>query len=80
MRSITVIVTFLAVLFLACTNREADGLAVVVTPDGKRTIDMKSKVFNPQQVRNGQDDSNLKQYSKLYQVTGWVEKCLSYSL
>lgn len=68
MRSMTVIVTFLASLLFTCTHYEAHGLAVVVGPSGKRTIDIKSRVFNPQEARTGQDDLILKQYSKLYQV------------
>ena len=68
MRSMTVIVTFLASLLFTCTRHEAHGLAVVVEPSGKRSIDIKSKVFSPQEARTSQDDSILKQYSKLYQV------------
>ncbi len=71
MRSITIIVTFLATLFF--TAHEAESLLVVQDLDPppksrKREINKKSNMLNPQQGRSGQDNLRLKKYSKLYKV------------
>jgi hypothetical protein len=68
MRSVGVIVTLLATLFLIA--QEVECLVVVLEPPkGKRELHVKTKISNPQQgSRLGQDDWRMKKYSKLYQV------------
>jgi hypothetical protein len=64
MRSVGVIVTLLATLFLIA--QEVECLVVVLEPPkGKRELHVKTKISNPQQGRLGQDDWRMK---KLYQV------------
>ena len=83
MRSITIIVTFLATLFF--TAHEAESLLVVQDLDPppksrKREINKKSNMLNPQQGRSGQDDLRLKKYSKLYKVVLLPYICYSRGL
>jgi hypothetical protein len=67
MRSVGVIVTLLATLFLIA--QEVECLVVVLEPPkGKRELNVKTKISNPQQGRLGHDDWRMKKYSKLYQV------------